>query len=121
MESAILINEHGPTDLGPLKAQNAVLHRLSLSGKGKMGACIITFYKQGEFKTVQKDVLFLKALHEKSEILLPHIKGFVASDYDYCLFERFTGHGLPEDEIKLSVLIDNDIKRAAPEGDQIAA
>jgi hypothetical protein len=107
MECTILINEDGTTDLRHLKNQNAIVQRLCLSGTGNMGACIITFCHQEESATAHKEVMFLKALHEKSQILLPHIKSFNASYYDFCFFERFTGNICYGDEIKLSVFVEN--------------
>jgi hypothetical protein len=102
----ITITAEGSTDLGLLKDKNAVIRRLTLTGKGKLDACILTFGKKGDSKYGQKDLLFLKPLHEKSEILMPHIKGFHTTDYDYCTLQVLTGNIMAGDEIKLYLTTD---------------
>ena len=109
MQCSISIKEDGATDLRFLKNQDAVVERISLSGIGSLGACIVTFCQQINSSTAQKEVLFLKPLHEQSQILLPHIKGFNVSCYDFCYFERFLGNVCNGDEIKLSVFVEDTV------------
>ena len=106
MEYTIAINNEGTTDLSALKKRHAVIKRLSLSGAGKLGACIMTFGKLGETARGNKDLLFLKPLHERSETLLPHIKEFSVDEYDFCSLQVFTGELKQGDTIKLSVLVE---------------
>ncbi len=68
-----------------------------------MDSFIVTFLRNGERVAVGKDVLFIKPLHQKSEILLPHIQKFLVSDYDLCSVEIFGGNVLEGDEIILFV------------------
>jgi hypothetical protein len=110
VEYRIAIKPEGPTDISALKNRNAVIKSVALTGKGKLGACMFTFGKNGGSVNEQKDLLFIKPLHERTELLLPHIKGFAVSDYDYCSVQVFTGTPAPGDEIKLTVVCEDKVR-----------
>ena len=101
MQYNISINAEGTTDLVQLKDKHVIIRRLSLYGTGKLGACMVTFCRNGDSMASHKDVMFLKPLHEKSETLMPHIKGFNASGFDYCTMQILTGNLKPGDELQL--------------------
>ncbi len=99
-----IIKGSGITDLSQLKDKDVIIKKLVLCGSGKLDACMLSFGKHGDSWTSHKDLLFLKPLHEKSEILLPHIKGFSAGGYDFCTLQILTGTVTAADEIQLSLL-----------------
>ena len=97
----MLINLSEPTNLSCLGAYDAVIERIELQGKGKLGSCMLTFSKNGDQPVQQKDVLFIKGLHQSAEVLYPHLKNFSLAEFDYCMLEVFTGNMLPDDHIVL--------------------
>ena len=107
VEYTIAINSEGTTDLSALKNLHAVIKRLSLSGIGKLGACMLTFGKRGQSNNAHKDLLFIKPLHERSETLLPHLKEFSVDDYDFCSIQIFTGALKEGDTVRLLVTVED--------------
>ena len=110
VEYSIVIKHDGPTDISALRHKNAVIKSVALSGQGTLGACMFTFGKKEGSVNQQKDMLFIKPLHERSETLLPHVKDFRISDFDFCLFQVFTGRPQPSDEIKLTVVCEDQVR-----------
>ena len=108
MEYNIVINRDEPTDLSALKNQHGTVRQLTLTGVGKLDACMLTFYNEGDSLSAQKDLLFLKPLHTLSQTLVPHIKNFTASGYDFCSIVVFTGNVLKSDKIELSLFCDTE-------------
>jgi hypothetical protein len=104
MEGTITISKDEPTDLSRYKDQNISVKQLALTGAGKLDACMITFYKNGDSLSAQKDLLFLKPLHARNEVLVPHIKDFKVSGYDFCSIQVFTGNVLKSDKVELSFI-----------------
>jgi hypothetical protein len=101
MEQQIIIALGGLTDIKHLKDLCVRPRQLVLEGSGSLNSCMMTFSRENDFPIGQKDLLFLKPLHEKSEILVPHLKDFSLSGYTYCSIEIFTGKISEKDKIIL--------------------
>jgi len=99
-----VINNDGPTVLEHLKNKKAIVKHISVQGKGKLHSCMLTFGKHGDTKASSKELLFIKPLHERDEILLPHVGTFNIADYDFCSLEIITGTLHHTDQIILAVL-----------------
>ena len=95
------MDHDGLTKLGLEEGPKVFAEQITLSGKGKLSSCIVTFIRHDGPHLCQMELLFLKPLHAKTETLLPHIKNFVISEYDFCSVMVFTGNVLPGDEIVL--------------------
>jgi len=85
--------------------------QLVLEGEGKLHSCILTFGVEHDNINGQKEILFLKPLHEKGEILLPHIKDFSLHGFNYCYIEVFTGKVSAHDRLVLHLAPHNAAKK----------
>jgi hypothetical protein len=101
MKYEVVIDRNKPTDIRHLKECNAKVERLVLKGKGELNGCLLTFSNKDDGPHGQKDLLLLKPIHEKENILLPHNKHLVVSPYDYCSIQIFTGNMRDDDIITM--------------------
>lgn len=100
MEHQIIINKDGRTDFSHLGIQGLTVDRIELHGEGKLSHCILTFCEE-DVLGLQKDLLFLKPLHQESQILFPYVRDFTMTGYAFCVILILTGNVSGEGDIVL--------------------